>query len=53
LPTARGYWVTSEKTLIDKAGLRRVDDILTALSADQEHLLNVLDRAGALFSARN
>jgi hypothetical protein len=50
---ARGHWVTNEKTLIDKAGLSGIDDILTGLTADREHLLNALDRADALFSVRN
>jgi hypothetical protein len=53
LLAARGQWVTNEKALIDQAGLRRVDDILTGLTAEQEHLLTALDRAGALFGIRD
>lgn len=44
----RGEWVTNEKTLIDRAGLRGVDDILTGLSAEPACLLDAVDRAAAL-----
>ena len=44
----RGEWVTNEKTLIDRAGLRGIDDILTGLSAEPAGLLDAVDRAAAL-----
>jgi predicted nucleotidyltransferase len=44
----RGEWVTNEKTLIDRAGLRGVDDILTGLSAEPACLRGAVDRAAAL-----
>jgi hypothetical protein len=27
----RGEWVTNDKTLLDRAGLRRIDDVLAGL----------------------
>ena len=44
----RGEWVTNEKTLIDRAGLRGVDDIVTGLSAEPACLRDAVDRAAAL-----
>jgi predicted nucleotidyltransferase len=44
----RGEWVTNEKTLIDRAGLRGVDDILAGLTAEPAVLRGALDRAAAL-----
>jgi hypothetical protein len=44
----RGQWVTNEKTLLGRAGLQRVDEILTGLSAEPGDLLGALDRAAAL-----
>jgi hypothetical protein len=38
----------NQKTLIDRAGLRGVDDILTGLSAGPARLHDALDRAAAL-----
>jgi hypothetical protein len=45
---ARGEWVTNEKTLIDRAGLRDVDGILAGLTAEPACLRGALDRAAAL-----
>lgn len=44
----RGEWVTNEKTLIDRAGLRGIDDILTGLSAEPARLCDAVDRAATL-----
>ena len=44
---ARGEWVTNEKTLIDRAGLRGVDDILAGLVPDPDWLLRAVDQAAA------
>jgi predicted nucleotidyltransferase len=46
---ARGEWVTNEKTLIDRAGLRDVDDILAGLVPDGGCLLHAVDQAAARF----
>jgi len=46
----RGDWVTNEKTLIDRAGLRGIDDILTGLSAEPARLLDAVDRAAAVLA---
>ena len=45
---ARGQWVTNEKTLIDRAGLRGIDDVLAGLSAEPACLRDAVDRAAAL-----
>jgi hypothetical protein len=45
---ARGEWITNEKTLIDRAGLRGVDDILAGLTAEPACLRGALERAAAL-----
>ncbi len=46
---ARGEWVTNEKTLIDRAGLRAVDRLLTA--APPTRLPELLDDATTLLTA--
>jgi predicted nucleotidyltransferase len=43
---ARGEWVTNEKTLIDRAGLRPADAVLAGLRADPEALARAVDAAG-------
>ena len=43
-----GEWVTNEKTLIDRAGLRGIDDVLTGRSAAPACLRNAVDRAATL-----
>jgi hypothetical protein len=45
---ARGEWVTNEKRLLDRAGLRAVDDLLLGLGADPESLLGVVAAAREL-----
>jgi hypothetical protein len=45
---ARGQWVTNEKKLVDLAGLRGVDQILTGLAAEPARLADAIDRAAAL-----
>jgi Nucleotidyltransferase domain len=42
---ASGQWVTNEKTLLDRAGLRRVDEILAGLTPDSGTLTRAVDRA--------
>jgi Nucleotidyltransferase domain len=46
---ASGQWVTNEKTLLDRAGLRGVDAILAGLSPG--HLTRAVDDAEALLGA--
>ena len=48
---ARGQWITNEKALIGKAGLREVDAILTGLTAEPGRLLASIDAAAALVQA--
>ena len=45
---ARGQWITNEKTLIDRAGLRSIDQILAGLSAEPGELLSAIDQAAAV-----
>ena len=47
----RGEWVTNEKRLLERAGLRRVDDIVAGLRAEPEVLIRAVSDAEALFSA--
>jgi Nucleotidyltransferase domain len=44
----RGEWITNEKTLLDRAGLRGVDTILAGLTAGPAVLGNAVDQAEAL-----
>ncbi len=46
----RGEWVTNEKTLIDRAGLRGVDEVLTGLTPDPDRLAAVIEQVQALLS---
>ncbi|MGW0915014.1 nucleotidyltransferase domain-containing protein [Streptomyces sp. NPDC002784] len=48
---ARGEWVTNEKWLLERAGLRTLDDVLASLPAapDPEALIQAIHRAQALF----
>lgn len=48
---ARGQWVTSEKTLLTRAGLREIDEILAAARPDPVVLRDVVDRVRAACSA--
>ncbi|MDF3301965.1 nucleotidyltransferase domain-containing protein [Streptomyces tropicalis] len=51
---ARGEWVTNEKRLLDRAGLREVDGVVAALppSASADDLVRAVRAAGALLAAR-
>lgn len=40
----RGEWVTNEKRLVDRAGLREVDQVLLGVTADPEVLTKAVDR---------
>jgi hypothetical protein len=42
---AGGQWVTNEKTLLDRAGLRGVDEILAGLTPEAGTLSSAVDRA--------
>jgi hypothetical protein len=44
---ARGEWVTNEKTLLTRAGLRRVDDFIAAAEPEPSALRDVVDRSQA------
>jgi len=48
---ARGEWITNEKRLIDRAGLRPADAVLTGLRAAPESLVDAVDEARALITA--
>jgi predicted nucleotidyltransferase len=41
----RGEWITNEKTLLDRAGLRSVDAVVSGLTADPEQLTTAVDAA--------
>jgi hypothetical protein len=45
---ARGMWVTNEKELLSRAGLRGVDEVLAGLSAAPGALTAAVDRAADL-----
>ncbi|MFF4654076.1 nucleotidyltransferase domain-containing protein [Streptomyces sp. NPDC001381] len=48
---ARGEWVTNEKRLLERAGLRGVDELVGLLgSAESGELVNVVERAESLFA---
>jgi hypothetical protein len=44
----RGEWITNEKTLLDRAGLRSVDAVVSRLAPDLEQLTRALDAAERL-----
>jgi hypothetical protein len=44
----RGEWITNEKALLDRAGLRSVDAVISGLAADPEHLTRAVDAAERL-----
>ncbi|WP_182900755.1 nucleotidyltransferase domain-containing protein [Microbispora sp. H10830] len=48
---ARGEWVTNEKRLLERAGLRGVDAIVAALRPDPHALTRAVAEAKALFAA--
>jgi hypothetical protein len=41
----RGEWVTNEKTLIDRAGLRSADDMLEGLTGEPDALVRAVAEA--------
>ena len=45
---ARGEWITNEKTLLDRAGFRRADEVLGGLTADPPSLVAAVDAASDL-----
>lgn len=54
---ARGAWITNEKTLLTRAGLRRIDEFIAAVQPDPDALRDMVDRShaaclGALDKAR-
>ncbi|MFF3983197.1 nucleotidyltransferase domain-containing protein [Streptomyces sp. NPDC001797] len=46
---ARGEWVTNEKRLLERAGMREVDDILGGLRAESGELFRAVAEAELLF----
>jgi hypothetical protein len=48
---ASGQWLTNEKALLDRAGVRGVDEILAGLTPDAGRLTQAVDRAEALLQA--
>jgi hypothetical protein len=48
---ARGEWITNEKRLIDRAGLRHADAVLTGLRAAPLPLIRAMDEAEAVIAA--
>ncbi|MEV5320979.1 nucleotidyltransferase domain-containing protein [Streptomyces sp. NPDC052687] len=50
---AAGEWVTNEKRLLERAGLREVDHIIASLgAANADAMIEAVGRAAALFDAR-
>ncbi|CAM5638344.1 nucleotidyltransferase domain-containing protein [Streptomyces canus] len=47
---ARGEWVTNEKRLLERAGLREADDLLTGMRGQPEALATALSEAEVLFA---
>ncbi|MFC9976658.1 nucleotidyltransferase domain-containing protein [Spirillospora sp. NPDC127200] len=47
---ARGEWVTNEKRLLQRAGLRRVDTIVAGLRPEAEALAQAIDETERLFA---
>jgi predicted nucleotidyltransferase len=47
----RGEWVTNEKQLLTKAGLRAIDQVVAELGTEPESLLRATDRARDLLEA--
>jgi hypothetical protein len=48
---ATGQWVTNEKSLLDRAGLRAVDEVLASLTPDADDLIKAVDAAEAQLQA--
>ena len=47
---ARGEWVTNEKRLLDRAGLRGVDEVMAGVGRRPDDLAAALSRAEELFA---
>ena len=47
---ARGQWVTNEKTLLTRAGLRQVDEFIAAARPDPGVMRDVVDRSRVVCS---
>ncbi|HEX4724592.1 MAG TPA: nucleotidyltransferase domain-containing protein [Pseudonocardiaceae bacterium] len=47
---ARGEWVTNEKTLLTRAGLREIDNVIADALPDPRHLTSTVDTARELLS---
>jgi hypothetical protein len=45
---ARGQWVTNEKKLLDRAGLRSIDRVLAKLAPDPQVLTTAIDETASL-----
>ena len=48
----RGEWVTNEKRLLERVGLREIDDVLAGISADPEVLTKAVDEALELLNSK-
>lgn len=48
LLAARGEWITNEKALLDRAGLRHADQVLAGLAAEPRSLVAAVDAASDL-----
>ena len=46
---ARGEWVTNERRLLERAGLRDVDEVLMGLCADPSVLEDAIEQASRNF----
>ena len=44
---ARGEWITNEKTLLTRAGLRQVDEFIAGAGTEPAALLDIVDRTRA------
>ena len=42
---ARGEWITNEKTLLTRAGLRQVDEFIVDARPDREALCDLVDKS--------
>jgi hypothetical protein len=47
---ADGQWVTNEKALLDRAGLRGLDEVMAGLTPDADRLTKIVDAAEALLT---
>lgn len=48
---ARGEWVTNEKQLLTRAGLRRIDDLVASMTSEPATLVAAVDHAAAMIEA--